>query len=228
MKIIMTLMLLASTANACAVTFDAAEVDLNGDPLPAAAIRIIVDNTQCETDADITWDDSSTDIASGRTIIAPDDPDNPWYIADLPPLTWYEDGEQWSQGLQYNAGEGWYKPVLVHNPTPEIDDEEHPELYDTIEYKGVIPAGRKWDVTWWISDEAARLFHSPASSNVTVNGESQTLLDFDRGPQTAVPEPATMALLAMGGLVVLRRRGLARPSRGGHRRAPGREGEAVM
>ena len=55
-----------------------------------------------------------------------------------------------------------------------------------------------------ISGPDVKLFHSPASGDLTVDGVTTTLYDWDPLPQS-IPEPATLLLLSIPAIALFRR-----------------------
>jgi hypothetical protein len=88
--------------------------------------------------------------------------------------------------------------------------EENPDLFvDSIEYLGHSNSGYGGGANWWhywIKDAGQTEWMSPfygMSSRTVGNGDMDGWI---YGRDTAVPEPATIALLAIGGLVLHRKR----------------------
>jgi len=215
MTLILSVCILAATAPAAIPSIDAAELDLAGNPLSPdssfAGVRLTLDNRTSPAGSpaaapgadieDVRFRMTWTGTLFGVGAWGLEDPENPWRGADMPGFYQTLDGVRYTIGIGMGPG-GWISPFWVADPTPENDMD--PE--NNWELKGVVPAGLTWDIAWKFFGEDVHLFHSPAQGDLEMDGATLTLYDADRTPQT-VPEPATLAMLVVGAVAIVRRRG---------------------
>lgn len=211
MKTIVTIaavLMFAGIAAGAEVTMDAADYDKDGNRFSGfAAVRPIVDNAKGLTDMTgvrfkIQIHSGTLGGIGGWTY---DNADNPWYGAKDGKDEQLVGGKRYTQGIVYYPPTQDWAPYFSVDPTPGNpgDPENDYELFDT------IPVGVRWDhcvkIIGWLGGDI-ELF-SVAEGTLTADGSDATYYDTDSGPQT-VPEPATIALIVVGGLVTaFRKRG---------------------
>lgn len=198
-------LLFVATAGAD-VLMDAAELDRNGAALEFASVRPVVDNAKGLTDmTGVRFRINYTGTLGGIGGYAWDDPANPWYGAPGGRGSQVVGGKRYTQGIVFYPQTDQWGAHFSVDPTPAdpTDWENNYELSD------VVPAGVRWDrpvkLMGWLGSEI-KLFHSPAEGVLTADGSDTIFYDDNRLPQTAVPEPATLILLAIGAVLI-------RPSR---------------
>ena len=190
------LMALAARAD---IIMDAAEFDRNGIPLVGfAAVRVRVD--QKDAAKDVRFKIEHTGDFDGYSRWLSDDPENPYLDAPDSAAVQVVDGAQYISGFGCYPATDELVPVFVVDLTPKLDDP-----WNDITLTGEIPAGVVWDVPIKVHGDV-KLFHSPAVGSITIDGVTSALTDDNPIPQSAIPEPTTLALLATGGLVALKRR----------------------
>jgi hypothetical protein len=143
----------------------------------------------------------SVDYTSGSGVspiyFAWSNPDNPWYGAGGTDSIIRDGVEYIIAGINYQT---------LSNPRPIITIRYEPGIEGTIHeimLIGIIPPDMTWDVCYGLED--ATFFHSPAQGTAEYDGTLVTFSDDNRYPQT-VPEPATLAFMALGGLYLARRK----------------------
>lgn len=196
MKTILAILLFPSLVSAAVL--DAAEYDIDSNPLtyqgsPMVAWRATIDNTQGATDlVNVRFTMNYTGTINGVFDLWWDNPANPWLGASNAQWEFLIDGDLWIAG------------VIYYPPTHEWGPTFRPEggMPDTVR-KDVVPAGCSWDAVMAISGPDVKLFASPASGDLTIDGVTTTLYDWDPLPQT-IPEPFSAVVLL--GVLFLKRR----------------------
>jgi len=187
---------LAASAAEPEAFMDAAEVFSDGTEMDGfAAVRL----SATAGDTDLTNVRFKMDVRS-PAFWQPqnwvyDDPTCPWHLAK-PARVPVGDGTFWSVGLVWYTHTAELAPIFLR-----WGEEVTYEIRDT------VPAGYTWDIAVKITGSGGadvELF-STASGELLSDDWSATLLDPDRSPQS-VPEPASLVLLACGGLPLLLRR----------------------
>ncbi len=230
---IATILLFAVAVTAADVVMDAAIVDRDGAALNDPHVRLTADNSTGLQD--LTNVRFKIEIHSGvlgnAYLVTWDDPANPWYGARAK-QQWavtqdyieYRIGRVYYPDNVYNRDldrAGCWAPAfsceyLPENPnyqTPpdglsEMDlemwhwEHNHFELFDT------VPVGLNWDMVLrlegWLGQDIE--IFSVAEGEMKTDQQNWTLTDPDTSPQT-VPEPATVAMLIVGGAgIILKRR----------------------
>ena len=126
------------------------------------------------------------------------------------------------QGMAWDGASLWLADTK-HGDVIRIDPVNH-SVISSFAFPGVKPRGLAWDgrSLWGVDGQDAMIYRMDTAGNVlsawsapgpnpwgiTYDGEHLWVLDNDtrRIHQLAVPEPAMLSLLALGGLAMMRRR----------------------
>lgn len=214
---------LAVQAVGAELVMDAAEVDLEGNPLPAPIVLPIYDNRDSLVDATgVSFQIGYTGTVYGLIGLQMDE--YPWQAT-------YPQGGGYRQTLgtrEYTLGmyldtrtATWGPAMRAHllADDPEYRPfEEGNEIYpDPVSWdmkynwrelaQGVVPAGIIWYMGVKLAGENIVLFHSPAEGQFADGDGSHAVFDADRSPQLAlVPEPSALVALLAGCLLRRKRR----------------------
>ena len=200
MKTIFAVVLLASVASGATQMLDAAEFDIGANALtyegsPMVAWRITIDNTKGLTDlTDVWFKMNYTGSPNAMPKMSFHIPASPWYGASNVRTEFLIDGVVWGAATVYSPQTQEWGPGFI--PEGALPDPSH---------WGIVPAGCSWDAVMAISGPDVKLFHSPASGDVTIDGVVTTLYDDDPLPQT-VPEPSVLFLMSASAYGLLSRR----------------------
>ncbi len=188
------------TGWAASLVMDAAELGLNGQPFDRSWALWAYDNRQGATDAwGVTFDMTVYGTVTNwdTTFIG----DSIWENAGYPGYLQIVDGKSYNPACVSTQRTGIWAPAFTVDPTPD-----QPYSGDEYDISGYVPAGVCWGFAAWWQGVDVTLFHSPAQATFTDASGTTTIYDSDRRPQLAIPEPATLSLLVVGSVALLKRR----------------------
>ncbi len=183
------------------ISLDAASMDANGVPFDptVAAVR----STVRAKDTALTNVRFKVQIHSGTLgdmqLWRWSDSNNPWFGAAEDTFVTMDGGTEYRQGwVLYPPTQEW-GPHFTVDPTPGVPGGEY-EIFDT------VPAGFTWDIclklTGW--DGSPIDLFSTAEGQMSSDQGTYLAFDSDPMPQT-VPEPVSLAVLAIGSLYLFKR-----------------------
>jgi hypothetical protein len=219
LQTLLIVLCLSSLTSGAELIMDAAELDLQGNPLPHPCVLPIYDNSGSAVDAtgvSFTVAYSGDCIGGGGL----NDSENPW-VSTYPTIVggFIRDNRRWHVGTQTALGNVWspvytyfrlegdpeYQP-FVDGLYPGLTESDWHDIFNKVQLPaGTVPAGFVWYHPRKLLGENVRLFHSPAEGTFTDDAGAHAVFDADRMPQLA-PEPGTVALLALGAGTLIRRR----------------------
>ncbi len=185
MKTIFAILLFPSLVSAAVL--DAAELDRYGDPLEyqgssMVAWRATIDNTgNVEDITGVRFKMNFTGTVNAMPNVWWTEPINPWFGASNARWEFTVGPITWQAGRVYYPPTMEWGPAFLNMSTSEV-------VHDT------VPAGCSWDAVMAFAGPDVKLFQSPASGDLTVDGVTTTLYDDDPLPQS-IPEPFSLVIL---------------------------------
>jgi hypothetical protein len=192
------------------VIMDAAEVYADGTEMEGfAAVRTVIDNS--EGAAPLTGVSFGVTVHNGATLYdisgwGPADSANPWFGAISQETFVIVGNVAYLQCIVLHGLENRWGPAWMRYPVVDgVVDGSNPIMPPLSD---MVPQGMVWDIAMKLpSGDGGRVeLFSTAEGTLTTSTGTITLFDTDRRPQTAIPEPATLSLLAAGLFALVRSR----------------------